>query len=131
MINQKTIDLITASLDKEEIKQLLINDIHGDYWYNINKSSNSKYTGFCYLVSELYYSLDGKSKKWWFKEINSPELLPYNGMHYYLENKETGEKLDITKSQFGSTKIPYYLAKNKGIRFVSKNCNKFRKLLEL
>lgn len=107
------------------------NDILGDYWYDINKSSENDSVGFCYLASELYYHLDGKSQKWWFKEINSTELLPHDGKHFYLQNKQTGEILDITKSQFGNIEIPYHLGKNKGIRFVSKNCNKFRKLLAL
>lgn len=130
MINQKLIEIITKSFEKEEIKFLLINDYLGDYWYNINKSSNNNSIGFCYLASELYYFLDGKSKKWWFKEISSSDL-PYNGKHYFLENKETGEILDITKSQFSDIKIPYHLAKNKGIRYMSKNCIKFKKILNL
>lgn len=121
---------IVDSFEREEVKQLLKNDILGNYWYDINKLSNHKSVGFCYLASELYYNLDGKSQKWWFKEINS-DLLPYNGKHFYLENKQTGEILDITKSQFENIKIPYNLGKSKGIRYVSKNCNKFKKLLEL
>jgi len=130
MINKYLVDKIINSFDKEEVKQLLKNDIVGDYWYDINKASDINTTGFCYLASEIYYHLDGKSKKWWFKEITS-ELLPYNGKHFFLQNKETDEILDITKSQFGDIEIPYHLGKSKGIRFVSKNCNKFKKLLEI
>jgi len=130
MINQNLVDIISKSFDNEEVKLLLKNNIFGDYWYDINKLSKNHSVGFCYLASELYYHLDGKSKKWWFKEINSPEHLPH-GKHFYLKNKETGEILDITKSQFDGIEIPYHLAKNKGIRFVSKNCNKFKKLLNL
>jgi hypothetical protein len=131
MIKQDLIDIILTSFEREDIKQLLKNDILGDYWYNINKSSKDHSTGFCYLASEMYYFLDGKSKNWWFKEITSPEHLPYNGKHFYLENKETGEILDITKSQFGDIKIPYHLSKNKGIRFMSKNCRKIKEILGL
>lgn len=131
MVNKEIVKKIKNSFDREDVKELLKNKILGDYWYDINKSSNINSTGFCYLASELYYYLDGKSKKWWFKEINSPEILPYNGMHYYLENKETGEILDITKSQFGDIEIPYHLAKNKGIRFISKNCKIYKELIGL
>lgn len=130
-INQELVDKIIKSFEREDIKQLLKNDILGNYWYDINLSSDNHSTGFCYIASELYYTLDGKSKKWWFKEISSPEHLPYDGKHFYLENKMTGEILDITKSQFGDINIPYHLAKSKGIRFTSKTCNKFKKLLNL
>jgi hypothetical protein len=128
-INQALIDIIIKSFEREDVKLLLKNDFLGDYWYNINKSSDSHLTGFCYLASELYYFLDGKSQKWWFKEITSTEFLPYNGKHYFLENKETGKILDITKSQFNNIDIPYHLAKNKGIRFMSKSCNALKKIL--
>jgi len=131
MINKELVDVIIKSFEREEVKQLLKNDFLGDYWYNINKSSNNNSTGFCYLASELYYFLDGKSEKWWFKEITSIEYLPYNGKHFYLENKENGEILDIAKDQFNNIKIPYYLAKNRGIRYMSKNCKKFKKMLNL
>jgi hypothetical protein len=133
MINQDLINIIINSFEREEVKQLLKNDILGDYWYNINKSSNNHSTGFCYLASELYYFLNGKSKNWWFKEISSTEYLPYNGKHFFLKNKETGEILDITKDQYinNNIEIPYHLAKNKGIRYMSKNCNKLKKLLYL
>jgi hypothetical protein len=131
MVNQKLVDLITNSFEREDVRLLLKNDILGDYWYNINKSTKVPSVGFCYLASELYYSLDGKSKKWWFKKIESPEILPFNGVHFYLENKETGEILDITKSQYENIEIPYHLAKNKGIRFISKNCKKLKEILGL
>jgi len=131
MTNWELVNLIIKSFEREDVKQLLKNEILGDYWYNINKSSNNHSVGFCYLASELYYHLDGKSEKWWFKEITSTECLPFNGKHFYLENKQTGEILDITKSQFDGINIPYHLAKNKGIRYMSKNCFKFKKLLKL
>ena len=129
MINKDLVDIIVKSFEREEVKQLLKNDILGDYWYDINKSSNNNLTGFCYLASELYYFLEGKSEKWWFKEITSIEHLPYNGKHFYLVNKENGEILDITKDQFSNIEIPYHLAKNKGIRYMSKNCRKLIKIL--
>ena len=131
LINQNLVNIIVKSFEREDVKQLLKNDFLGDYWYIINKSSNNHSVGFCYLASELYYFLDGKSKKWWFKEITSTEYLPYNGKHFYLENKQTGEILDITKMQYNDIKIPYHLAKNKGIRYMSKNCNKLKKILQL
>jgi hypothetical protein len=132
MVKQDLIDIIKKSFEREDVKQLLKNDFLGDYWYDINKSSTNHSVGFCYLASELYYHLDGKSKKWWFKEITSPDNLPYNGKHFFLQNKETGEILDITKDQYDSNIIiPYHLAKNKGIMYMSKNCFKLKKLLHL
>lgn len=133
MIDYNLINIITKSFEREDIKKLLINDFLGDYWYNINKSSNIHSTGFCYLASELYYHMDGKSNKWWFKEIIAPQYLPYNGIHFYLQNKLTGEILDITKDQFiiNNVQVPYHLSKNKGIRYMSKNCKEFKKLLNL
>lgn len=130
-MNNELVNLITESFKREDVKELLKNPYTDDYWYDINKESNNDSVGFCYLASELYYQLNGKSKEWWFKEISSPEHLPYNGKHYFLEHKETGEIIDITKSQFEGIDIPYHLAKNKGVRFMSKNCKKLKELLKL
>lgn len=122
------INSIRASFDRDEVKRLLI--VGGDtYWFDINATSDIASTGFCYLASEVVYNLTGKSKQWWFKEIIAPDILPHNGKHYYLQNKDTGAILDITSDQFAHTQIPYDRSKNKGIRFRSKNCNQFIKIL--
>ena len=129
-MNHELYENIREQFHKEEAKLLLINPYMepNDYWYKINKESNIHSTGFCYLASEVYYHQTGKAKRWWFKEIKSDKL-PYNGHHYYLQDKETGEIVDLTADQFGDIVIPYEESKNRGIRFESKAYKEFIKLL--
>jgi hypothetical protein len=131
-MNTELINKIRFLFSNEEAKKLIINDklIPNDYWYKINLESEIQSTGFCYLASEVYYKLNNKSKEWWFKELKS-DLLPYNGYHYFLQHKITNEIIDITADQFKGIDIPYDKAKNKGIRFSSKQCNSFIKLLNI
>ena len=46
MINNELVDVIVKSFEREEVKLLLKNDFLGDYWYDINKSSNNNSPGF-------------------------------------------------------------------------------------
>lgn len=132
---KELIQKVKESFKNEEVKLLLINKWiqPNDYWYNINKETSLlgiDSTGFCYLASELIYFETGKSSKWWFKQIISNKL-PYNGHHFYLQDKLTNEMLDITSDQFEGIRIPYEENKNKSIRFMSTNCKKYKKLLEV
>jgi hypothetical protein len=120
---------VRASFADEEIKKLLINDITGTKWYDINAQSHIHSTGFCYLATEVLYRLMGGSSRWWFKELQS-EALPHR-WHYFLEEKSTGRIVDATRDQFGHLPIHYQFATNKGVRFASKNCNAFVKYLGL
>lgn len=130
-MNIELYNKIRGQFHKEEAKLLLINPYiqPNDYWYKINKESNIHSTGFCYIASETYYHQSGKAKEWWFRELISDKL-PYNGHHYFLQHKETGEIVDLTKDQFGDIVIPYDEAKNRGIRFETKIYKQFLKLIE-
>lgn len=130
LTEDKLIEKIKESFTDPTVKQLLINDKVKNYWFDINAKSKIHATGFCYLASEVFYNLNGKAKNWWFKELVSDKL-PHNGYHYFLQHKETGRIVDLTKEQFGDMVIPYENGKSKGIRFASKNCNKLIKHLGL
>jgi 6-phosphogluconolactonase/glucosamine-6-phosphate isomerase/deaminase len=126
-MNENIIEKIKSLCEREDIKKLLI--VNGDeYWYNINKSSSNHLTGFCYLCSEVFYALNGKWKKYWFKKLVH-DTIPYQHQHYFLQDKETGEIIDITKEQF-DFQVPYELGKNIGKRFISDNGKKFIKILK-
>lgn len=123
LTEEQLIEKIRETFSDPKVKLLLINDKVNKYWYDINTVSEIPSTGFCYLASEVFYHLSGKAKKWWFKEIIAPGILPNNGYHYFLQHKETGRIIDLTKDQFGDIKIPYEQGKSRGIRWSSKNCN--------
>lgn len=129
-MNIELYNKIRNQFHKEEVKKLLINPHMepNDYWYKINKESDIDSTGFCYLASQVYYMLEGKAKVWWCKKIVSDKL-PYNGFHFYLEHKETGEIVDLTADQFGNLEIPRDEATNYGIRFPTKACKEFIRIM--
>jgi hypothetical protein len=129
-LDKQVIELVKklrASFSDDTVKKLLINNVTGDFWYKINANSTISSTGFCYLASEVIYKLTGGAKRWWFKELIS-DAIP-NQYHYFLQDKKTGEIVDPTADQFQDIQIPYHLAKNKGKRFTSKNCNALIKIL--
>lgn len=130
-MNIELYNKIRKQFHKHDAKLLLINTyiVPWDYWYNINKNSEIHSTGFCYIASEVYYHQSGKSKEWWVKKLVSDKL-PYNGHHFFLQHKETGEIVDLTSDQFGDLDIPYGDAKNISIRFESKVYKQFLKLME-
>lgn len=127
---QALIDEIRSKFSDERYKQLLIAPYvePPSYWYDINKNSVVPSTGFCYVASEVFYKLNGGAKKYWFRKLLTDKL-PYNGQHFFLMDKETNEIVDLTADQFGELDIPYHEAKNIGLRFTSKRCNEFIKLM--
>jgi len=78
--------------------------------------------GHCYVASEALYHLLNKSYYpciLTHKEF--PKGLSAGQTHWFLKN-DKNEILDVTKSQFGKTYIPYELAKHCG--FLTKQPSK-------
>lgn len=99
-------------------------------WYKKNVESGIHSIGFCYAASEVIYRLNGGKDKWKKVAIskNNWEL----GGHCYLENKETGEKLDITDDQYTLKNIEIPFDKGRAGGFRTKDFgNKARLLANL
>ncbi len=89
-------------------------------WFEKNNNSGVDSTGFCFAACQVIYKCSGQKEKWTIKII-SRTLWEY-GSHYYLQDKITGEILDITSDQYSEKgiSIPYTLGKGTGIRGYSK-----------
>jgi len=89
-------------------------------WLEKNLRSGIDSTGFCFAACQVIYKCNGKKDKWLVKVIN--RIKWEHGSHYYLQNKQTNEILDITKDQYvqKGISIPYELGKSVGIRGYSK-----------
>lgn len=74
-------------------------------------------TGNCYVASEAaYHLLGGKAEGWVPMRVNHE-----NSVHWYLENRITNQRIDLTASQF-KTPIPY--EKAVGCGFLTKQPSK-------
>lgn len=129
LTEQELIERLRASFSEDEVKQLLINDITGTRWFDVNAKAKVHSAGFCYLATEVLYRLMGGSSRWWFKELETDDLP--NRWHYFLVEKATNRVVDATADQFGDLPIPYEKARNKGVRFASRNCNRLVRHLGL
>ena len=89
-------------------------------WLEKNIQSGIDSTGFCFAACQVIYKCNGQSINWVIKVI-SRKKWEY-GSHYYLQNKQTNEILDITKDKYiqKNISIPYELGKGIGIRGYSK-----------
>lgn len=96
-------------------------------WYELNIKNGVDSTGFCYVASEIIYHLFGGKDVW--KKCSIFKSKWEHGSHVYLENKETGDILDITDDQFidMDIHIPYDLGVGGG--FMTKDMSKASKIL--
>lgn len=80
--------------------------------------------GNCYVTSEaLYHLLGGREAGW------KPMTVRHEGdVHWWLENIQTGQRIDATASQF-STPPPYHEGRGRGF-LTSRPSRKARKLME-
>jgi hypothetical protein len=124
----KNLDEIIAKLKiaftKDDVKKAVIKP----EWYPDNIKYGIDSLGFCYAATEVIYRLCGGKEKWKVMSISSKDWA--DGSHYYLQDKNTNEILDITADQYTARgiSIPYALGNGKGYRFgVS---NQARKLAE-
>ncbi|MFT6638808.1 MAG: hypothetical protein ACJAYP_001394 [Flavobacterium sp.] len=122
---EEIIKKLKVAFEKTEVKEQVLDA----YWLQLNLNSGIHTTGFCFSASEIIYRLTGGKEKWLIKSINDPKDWN-NGTHYFLQDKETEEVLDITSSQYTERGIviPYEKGKARGLQRVS---IKAKKLIEL
>ena len=106
------IQRLKKSFEDDSIKRAVLDSD----WYEKNINSGIHSTGFCYAASEVIYRLTGGKDKW--KKIAISKDKWELGGHCFLENKESGEILDITSDQYALRNIiiPYDKGKAGGFR---------------
>ena len=103
---------LRQAFSSDEIKRMVLDQ----EWLQRNYDSGIDSTGFCRIACEVIYKLTGGTQKWILKII-SRRSWEY-GSHYFLEEKGTGNIVDITSDQYtelGIT-IPYNLGRGTGLR---------------
>jgi len=114
---------LKEAFEKDDVKKAVLKP----EWYERNIESGIHSTGFCYAASEVIYRLTGGKEKW--KKVAISENKWEFGGHCYLENKETGERLDITDEQYVSANIDIPYDKGIGGGFRTKDFGKKAKIL--
>jgi hypothetical protein len=106
---------LQEAFKSEDVKKTVLDGM----WYKKNKEKEIDSIGFCFFASEVIYRLTGGKERWTLKRLSN-EVWPL-GLHYFLYDKMNGKVLDVTADQYGSdVKIPYELAKGRGLRCKSK-----------
>lgn len=110
---EELIKKIKDSYKIEEVKKFGL----VDEWYEKNLQNKIDSTGFCYISTQIIYFKTGGKDKWKIKQIHKNKWI--YGTHYYLEDRDTGEILDITSDQYTKLglEIPYDLARGTSFRF--------------
>lgn len=91
-------------------KRILTPDLLKGKWRKINEESGIRTTGHCYAAAEaLFYLLGGKESSPY-----RPKMVKIDeGTHWFLEQPETGKRLDPTSTQFPNG-VDYSSAIGKG-----------------
>ena len=113
---EKLIEKLQLAFTNPNVKEAVLDQ----EWLEKNLQSGIDSTGFCFAACQVIYKCNGQKVKWLVKVI-SRKKWEY-GSHYYLQNKQTNEILDVTKDQYiqKGISIPYELGKGVGIRGYSK-----------
>lgn len=119
------IEKLKATFSDDAIKK----EVLKKEWYDLNIANGVDSTGFCYVVSEIIYRLNGGKDVW--KKVSISKAKWEHGSHYYLIHKATGDILDITADQFTSIgiEIPYELGVGGG--FMGRGLSKASKKLAI
>lgn len=111
---------LAAPMKVNQVVKLIADNLSDKYLNKkYLKTNRNKFSGHCYLASEIaYHLLGGKNNGW-----KSYQMIYENTSHWFLKHK-SGYILDITAKQFNitPTKKDYDLAKGKG--FLTKNLSK-------
>lgn len=108
----------------KKIKENLTPDLLKGKW----KHQSSPLSGHCYVATEaLYHSLKDKEN---YKPMYATYTTNFgDGTHWWLQHKETGERIDITASQFRPTFLEHLYWEGRGAGFLTKNPSKRAKIL--
>ena len=124
MTTQTNLKELISKLKKSFKSKITKEQVLDPEWLEINIKNKIDSTGFCFYASEVIYRLTGGKNVWLIKKI-AKEVFP-EGPHYFLQNKETKEILDITADQFTKLgiNIPYEKGKGRGLQNISKSARK-------
>lgn len=119
---------LQTSFQNADVKQQVLDTA----WLEQNMQSRIHSTGFCSSASEVIYRLTGGKDRWYIKSINDPRNWG-NGTHFFLEDKENGNILDVTSSQYTerNIEIPYELGIARGLRRTSNAAKNLARLSNL
>lgn len=114
-------NIIDAELICKEIannKDILTPDLLKGSWKN--RVNDIHTTGHCYAAAEALYYLSGHSN------VYNPQVCKEENSdtHWFIQNKQTGKKLDPTTSQFTDLgkEPPYDVARGTGFMQQSTRC---------
>jgi hypothetical protein len=109
---KEVVEKLKKSFKSNELKEKVLDK----EWLEKNKKTGIDSTGFCRLSVEVIYKLFGGKDDWTVKIISKKAWT--HGSHYYLENKNTKEIVDVASDQYESLgiEIPYNLGKGTGLR---------------
>lgn len=104
-------------VDMQWLTRRLRENLTPDLLHKQYKTQKNKMSGHCYVASEALFHLLGG-----FHSGLKPMQVKHEGKsHWFLQDKETGDILDITADQF-STPVPY--EKGRGRGFLTRNPSK-------
>lgn len=104
-MNEKDIEIVKEVLI-ENNKKLLTKK----YYLENQEEGVDPMTGHCYVRTETAYHLYGKNNGFTPKVISNKKIEPNKELqwtHWFLQNKETNEILDISKSQFEEDELQW------------------------
>jgi hypothetical protein len=85
-------------------------DLLNPYWRS-KAAGEHRTFGHCYVATEALWHLLGGKRSGYQPYVIS---LPENETHWFLQHKDSGRRLDVTKAQFGKDPIPYEQARCTG-----------------
>lgn len=92
--------------------------------YRQRAQGKHRHYGHCYVASEAYFHIRGGMASQW-----RPMVVRHEGStHWFLHNRATGRKVDLTKAQF-LTAVPYSEARYCGF-LTGKPSKRTRQLIE-
>lgn len=106
----KELKILPLDATAEKIRAVLTPDLLSAQWRKKGaESAGHPLTGHCYVASEAYFHVLGKSNGF------APKMLSGEGWtHWWLENKQ-GEIIDLTQEQVGQLDgFAYEAGKGKG-----------------
>lgn len=102
---------INTSNVEKEIAKYLSKDLLDSKWAKIPAANDATTHGQCWVSAEAAYDILGGAKNGWeHRTLNHkswPEGLNPGETHHFIRNKNTGQVIDPTRSQFGNVEIPY------------------------
>lgn len=109
----------------------IVNNLTPDLLNKHYAEQDHPLSGHCYVASETYYHLSPDKKKL-VPVYCSYRVNEETGTHWWLENKETGERIDLTAKQFDKDFRNQLYSKGQRSGFLTKRpCKRTQKLIDI